>query len=196
MGWLYRCPAVLLAVQRSPFHAAKYSTYFISALCTCALGMAFFFHCAPGVLSRPQRRTGGGLWPPPVRSPCIKVKTCQIPGSWYLVTTYQVYTCIPTISRLQYTGTTSFLTKKYRLITYYVYYVLLNTYLQGHCSTRNVQVFILILISATQNIETAFSERGTTRYSGTGVNVASVHAQSLLLCVCSHDGYIFLIITH
>ena len=44
VGWLYRCAAVvLLAVQRSPFDAAKYSTYFISALHTCALGMAFFF---------------------------------------------------------------------------------------------------------------------------------------------------------
>ena len=54
VGWLYRCAAVvLLAVQRSPFDAAKYSTYFISALHTCALGMAFFFHCAPGVGSRP-----------------------------------------------------------------------------------------------------------------------------------------------
>ena len=59
------------AVQRSPLDAAKYSTYFISALHTCAPGMAFFFHCAPGVGSRPQRRTGGGLWPPPVRSPCM-----------------------------------------------------------------------------------------------------------------------------
>ena len=33
--------------QRSPFDAAKYSTYFISALHTCALGMAFFFFTVP-----------------------------------------------------------------------------------------------------------------------------------------------------
>ena len=48
------CTAVLLyCCTEIPFDAAKYSTYFISALHTCALGMAFFFHCAPGVGSRP-----------------------------------------------------------------------------------------------------------------------------------------------